>query len=70
MLLALKPREKIKCQSEEYWCEEGSIKEDSDIQRVYPVLFIIHGLLKDAADNSRPREELVQRDVEIVGDRA
>ena len=31
---------------------------------------IIHGLLEDAADNSRSREELVQRDVEIVSDRA
>ena len=70
MLLTLKPREKIKCQSEEYWCEEGSIKEDSDVHKVYPLYFIIHGLLEDAADNSRPREELVQRDVEIVSDRA
>ena len=70
MLLTLKPRKEIKCQSEEYWCEEGSIKEDSDVQKVYPVSFIYHGLLEDAADNSRSREELVQRDVEIVGDRA
>ena len=67
----LKPPEKIKCQSEEYWREEGSIKEDSaDIQKVYPVSFIINGLLEDAADNSRSREEHIQRDVEIVGDRA
>ena len=70
MQLTLKPREKIKCQSEEYWCEEGSIKEDSDIQKVYPVSFIINGLLEDAADNSRSREEHIQRDVEIVSDRA
>ena len=71
MLLTLKPRKKIKCQSEEYWCEEGSVKEDSEVQKVYPVSFINHGgLLEDAADNSRPREELVQRDVEIVSDRA
>ena len=70
MLLPLKPREKVKCQSEEYWCEEGSIKEDSDIQKVYPVSFIINGLLEDAADNSRSREEHIQRDVEIVSDRA
>ena len=32
--------------------------------------YIIHGLLEDAADNSRPREELIQCEIQIVSHRA
>ena len=69
MVLTLKPREQIKCQSEEHRGEEGSVHEDSEKFNWVPS-YIIHGLLEDAAYNSRPREELIQCEVQIVSHRA
>ena len=69
MVLTLKPREQIKCQSEEHRGEESSVNEDSEKFNWVPS-YNIHGLLEDAADNSRPWKELIQREVQIVSHRA